>query len=121
MEGADIYQIAKTCRTSVEMIEKYYASHIKSMPDANAINVVRPKRIADRPRLPHSLCALGGAKSVTYSRLGIAGVAEPVDATDLSQIECSRGNPRCRTAQIRGTLSDGDPEPSPGTKAPRKV
>ena len=24
MEGADIYQIAKNCRTSVEMIEKYY-------------------------------------------------------------------------------------------------
>lgn len=23
MEGADIYQIAKNCRTSVEMIEKY--------------------------------------------------------------------------------------------------
>ena len=28
MEGADIYQIAKNCRTSVEMIEKYYAAHI---------------------------------------------------------------------------------------------
>jgi len=26
MEGADIYQIAKNCRTSVEMIEKYYAA-----------------------------------------------------------------------------------------------
>ena len=32
MEGADIYQIAKNCRTSVEMIEKYYASHIKNTP-----------------------------------------------------------------------------------------
>ena len=32
MEGADIYQIAKNCRTSVEMIEKYYASHLKNMP-----------------------------------------------------------------------------------------
>jgi integrase len=39
MEGADIYQIAKNCRTSVEMIEKYYASHIKNMLDASAINV----------------------------------------------------------------------------------
>jgi integrase len=39
MEGADIYQIAKNCRTSVEMIEKYYASHIKTMLDASAINV----------------------------------------------------------------------------------
>ena len=39
MEGADIYQIAKNCRTSVEMIEKYYASHLKNVLDAAAINV----------------------------------------------------------------------------------
>lgn len=39
MEGADIYQVAKNCRTSVEMIEKYYASHIKNTLDAAAINV----------------------------------------------------------------------------------
>jgi integrase len=43
MEGADIYQIAKNCRTSVEMIEKYYASHIKTMLDAAAINVRRKR------------------------------------------------------------------------------
>lgn len=43
MEGADIYQIAKNCRTSVEMIEKYYASHIKNRLDASAINVRRPR------------------------------------------------------------------------------
>ena len=30
LEGADIYQIAKNCRTSVEMIEKYYAAHLKT-------------------------------------------------------------------------------------------
>jgi integrase len=41
MEGADIYQVAKNCRTSVEMIEKYYASHIKTRLDAAAINVRR--------------------------------------------------------------------------------
>lgn len=41
MEGADIYQIAKNCRTSVEMIEKYYASHIKNLLDASTINVRR--------------------------------------------------------------------------------
>lgn len=45
MEGADIYQIAKNCRTSVEMIEKYYASHIKTRLDAAAINVRRPKAL----------------------------------------------------------------------------
>lgn len=43
MEGADIYQIAKNCRTSVEMIEKYYAAHIKTNLDAAAINIRRPK------------------------------------------------------------------------------
>jgi hypothetical protein len=46
MEGADIYQIAKNCRTSVEMIETYYASHIKNTLDAAAINVMKPKRPA---------------------------------------------------------------------------
>ena len=44
MEGADIYQIAKNCRTSVEMIEKFYASHIANSLDAAAINVRKPKR-----------------------------------------------------------------------------
>ncbi len=41
MEGADIYQIAKNCRTSVEMIEKYYASHIATSISAAAVNVKR--------------------------------------------------------------------------------
>jgi integrase len=43
MEGADIYQIAKNCRTSVEMIEKFYAAHIKTSLDAAAINVRRER------------------------------------------------------------------------------
>ena len=41
MEGANIYQIAKNCRTSVGMIEKYYGVHIKNSIGAAAINVVR--------------------------------------------------------------------------------
>jgi integrase len=59
MEGADIYQIAKNCRTSVEMIEKYYASHIKNRLDASAINVRRRRsskpgvrKTADAPAKP---------------------------------------------------------------------
>ena len=44
LEGADIYQIAKNCRTSVEMIEKHYAVHLKNVIDASAINVRRPRR-----------------------------------------------------------------------------
>ncbi len=43
MEGADIYQVAKNCRTSVEMIERFYAAHIKNTLDASQINVRRPK------------------------------------------------------------------------------
>jgi integrase len=43
MEGADVYQIAKNCRTSVEMIEKYYASHLVNTLDTTAINVRKPK------------------------------------------------------------------------------
>ena len=44
MEGADIYQIAKNCRTSVDMIEQYYAAHIKDRLDTTAINVRRNRR-----------------------------------------------------------------------------
>jgi integrase len=49
MEGADIYQIAKNCRTSVEMIEKHYAIHLKNTLDAAAINV-RKAKAKHRPR-----------------------------------------------------------------------
>jgi hypothetical protein len=50
MEGADIYQIAKNCRTSVEMIEKHYAIHLKNTLDAAAINV-RKAKAKHRPRV----------------------------------------------------------------------
>ena len=43
LEGADIYQIAKSCRTSVEVIEKYYAAHLKTLLDALVINKMRLK------------------------------------------------------------------------------
>lgn len=39
LEGADIYQVAKNCRTSVEMIEKHYAAHLKDMIDTSLVNV----------------------------------------------------------------------------------
>ena len=48
MEGADIYQIAKNCRTSVEMIEKHYAAHIKNALDSSAINVMKPRKTKDK-------------------------------------------------------------------------
>ncbi len=46
LEGADIYQVAKNCRTSVEMIEKHYARHIKNVIDTAAVNVRKDKRPA---------------------------------------------------------------------------
>jgi hypothetical protein len=54
MEGADIYQITRNCRTSVEMIEKYYAAHIKTSLDAAAINVRRPKKNKKGKKALHS-------------------------------------------------------------------
>jgi integrase len=50
MEGADIYQIAKNCRTSVEMIEKYYAVHLRTAIDTAAINVRRERPGRDKRR-----------------------------------------------------------------------
>ena len=53
LEGADVYQIAKNCRTSVEMIERHYAVHLKNTLDAAAINVRKsrvhkPRRIKEK-------------------------------------------------------------------------
>jgi hypothetical protein len=57
MEGADIYQIAKNCRTSVEMIEKFYASHIKNTLDAAAINVRKLKPVKKDDAFPNEISA----------------------------------------------------------------
>ena len=47
-EGANVYQVAKNCRTSVDMIEKHYAAHIQNSLDAGLINV----RKARKPKNP---------------------------------------------------------------------
>jgi hypothetical protein len=48
MDGADIYQIAKNCRTSVEMIQKFYAAHLKNTLDASNINQRKPRKRAEK-------------------------------------------------------------------------
>ena len=82
MEGADIYQIAKNCRTSVEMIEKYYASHLKNSLDAAAINIIcgrrKQRRTSSPPKERKKLVEC-------YARDDHAGVAESADASDLSE------------------------------------
>lgn len=50
LEGADIYQVAKNCRTSVEMIEKYYGKHLQNTINAAAVNVRKAKRATKRAR-----------------------------------------------------------------------
>jgi integrase len=71
MEGADIYQVAKNCRTSVEMIEKYYASHIKDRLDAAAINVRRSRAKTPLAALPVT------AKPISTSRGRLTSRREP--------------------------------------------
>jgi len=113
MEGADIYQIAKNCRTSVAMIEKYYAAHIKTSLGAAAINVRRPRPGMRYGTMSNPVLAHVGSKFIESAPRGRGGT---VDATDLSELSALAGNPRRRTAQIRGNLSDGNPEPSPKGK-----
>jgi len=43
MEGADIYALAKNCRTSVEMIQDHYAAHIKDQISTLQLNTRKPK------------------------------------------------------------------------------
>lgn len=50
-EGADVYQLAKNCRTSVEMIQKHYAVHIMAAIDTAAVNARKPRR---RPTETHA-------------------------------------------------------------------
>jgi len=52
LEGADIYQVAKSCRTSVEMIEKFCGRHLKNNIDASAVNVrkAKPPKVAARKK-----------------------------------------------------------------------
>lgn len=68
IEGADIYQIAKNCRTSVEMIETFYAAHIKDVIDAAAVNVRNARKPARVDRTP-SASASRKARRPDTSRL----------------------------------------------------
>jgi integrase len=51
-EGADVYQLAKNCRTSVEMIQKHYAVHIMAAIDTAAVNARKPRRRAAEAHAP---------------------------------------------------------------------
>lgn len=65
LEGADIYQIAKNCRTSVEMIQKHYAIHLKNMLDTTSINVMRKKLRKKKTAEPKGGASKNPARSQT--------------------------------------------------------
>jgi integrase len=44
LDGAEIYDLAKNCRTSVEMIQDHYAVHLKNSINAAAVNVRKPRK-----------------------------------------------------------------------------
>jgi integrase len=50
LDGADIYQVAKNCRTSVQMIQDHYAIHLKDMIDTAAVNRRKSKSSATKPK-----------------------------------------------------------------------
>jgi hypothetical protein len=54
---------AKNCRTSVEMIEKFYAAHIKNMIDAAAVNVRRAAIPAASQERPNGRSPKGAANA----------------------------------------------------------
>jgi len=58
----DIYQVAKNCRTSVEMMEKHHAVHLKNTLDAWAIKMKR--RRGECPSAGIGVLCLPGAMTV---------------------------------------------------------
>jgi integrase len=98
MEGADIYQIAKNCRTSVEMIEKFYAAHIKNTLDASAINVMRPRGARG-----------GSGKAVAVGAAKVAaGTPATVKLTDAERATRSERTRRSALAAALDDLSDSE-------------
>lgn len=53
MNGADIYEIAKNCRTSVEVIQSNYAKHIQNYISTSAINVRKAKPKYSKNKTPN--------------------------------------------------------------------
>ena len=133
MEGADIYQIAKNCRTSVEMIEKYYASHIKNSLDAAAINVTdqetdrrrqqragHPKKTAAKSLSAHSSWLSISCRLYVDSVRGRGGIGRRNGLK--RKFECLTGKPaRAELLKFGEPCTHGDPEPSPRSNPVRKV
>ena len=64
MEGADVYQLAKNCCTSVEMIEKRYAAPIKNMLDGGLILMLeKSKKHQKVSKMPMRICKNRGQLS----------------------------------------------------------
>ena len=71
MEGADIYQIAKNCRTSVEMIETFYAptSRTRWMRRPSTCGSrSKPRNLPALTKMGHKLCSPKGMQVTGYQR-----------------------------------------------------
>ncbi|MCG8509988.1 MAG: hypothetical protein MI741_12245, partial [Rhodospirillales bacterium] len=92
LEGADIYQVAKNCRTSVEMIEKHYAAHIKTALDTSAINIrkERPRPASEQPRRGKSTRAEDAQREEARGWRSQADAAAQKDYADALQITAIR-------------------------------
>ena len=66
----------------------------------------------ENPQAGKAGFSVGGANRGGYIA-GLCGRGGTVDATDLKRLECSPGNRRCRTAQIRGNPSGAIPSQAP--------
>ena len=95
MEGADIYQIAKNCRTSVEMIEKHYAAHIKNMLDATAINIRKPRAQVIEVEAP-----LETPKSRGFKRISKLALAEKAPLVNVPVVRGRGGGTKSNRPKV---------------------
>ncbi len=64
LKGADIHQIPKNCRTSVEMIEKHNATHLKNSLDPAATYVRKRRIVSGQPANDIALSIAAANRSI---------------------------------------------------------
>jgi hypothetical protein len=111
MEGADIYQIAKNCRASVEMIEKFYTAHIKNTLDAAAINVMRSRAAHQLNEVPKPSEGRSSRESKAKQRvISTSSASRSGGADRFSPVASRSGGPAFGLARGRlATIRARDP------------
>jgi hypothetical protein len=100
------------------MIEEFYASHIKNTVDASVINV-RQLQAAQSVTAPErEMTKSSPIRWKCNAVEQVRGRGETGRRQRLEQLECPRGNPRCRTAKLGET---GHRQLEPSAPAERLV